>query len=95
MTQDQVSLYNYIYKEDEFNKKEKEVFNVLLSLGGKATSREIMIILGTENPNNVRPRLTDLFNKDPPAILKCGITHYTDQNGRTIAENVWRINNGT
>lgn len=70
MTQDQVSLLNYIEFKVKFNRREKEVYHALKALGGEATSDSIMQHLGYRNPNNVRPRLTDLWKRHNPPLVE-------------------------
>jgi len=65
----QVSLLNYYNYKKELNKREKEIYNVL-ELIGPTTSWGILWHLEKQNPNYVRPRLTDLQNKG--LVRTCG-----------------------
>ena len=62
------------------------VYETLKKLGGSATSWELINHLGLRNPNNVRPRLTDL--KRDGLIEKIG-TKYNERMNCT--ETVWGV----
>lgn len=78
---DQVSLINYFDPDlsKKLNKREQQVYTALKQLG-QATSWDILNYLKSTNPNLVRPRLTDLYNKGliikSHQIRKEGVTQW-------------------
>jgi predicted transcriptional regulator len=58
----QLTIENYFNQSVKLNRREKEVYDVLLR-SGASTSHDLLNKLGHTNPNYVRPRLTDLRKK--------------------------------
>ena len=64
--------------------RRREIYQALLERG-EMTADELMAALGCRDPNNVRPRLTEL--KEAGLIEACGKKKGTA--GRSVA--VWRV----
>ncbi len=65
----QNSLKAFTESQDQLNRREKEILGAL-HMGARMTDRQIMTALGYNEPNAVRPRITNLI--DDLWVEQCG-----------------------